>query len=497
MDNFVPTRPPRLHQAEAAAEARGKASFFYLMEMGLGKSKVVLDEAFQLYVDGTIDRILIVAGAGSYADWLHKHLPENVPDYMRVVAHLWDGGSTKAEQAKLQSLMFTAPGYGRQILRVLVMNVETFSRAGSVGETVARNFMRSGPAEIICDESTKIRNDGAQRSKTMIELAKLAKVRRALTGLATPKNPLDLWGQMKFLGLEHVLGSNWFSFRARYCELVTHQHQRAGAPSGTIDRSYKITGYKNLDHLADLLKPHSFRALKKDCLDLPPKIYETATVELTVQQRSAYRDMLKLATTELADGKFASAVNAVTRIKRLHQITLGFLVDEEGQYHELESNRIEIMSDVIEEMEGKVIVWCAYQPDVRRVCRRLRETYSGRGAVVEYYGPTPAADRAAGVQAFQGGDAAFFVGTSQTGGFGITLTAASNTIYYSNSFDLEHRLQSEDRNHRDGTTSAVTYVDLVARGTVDRKILKALQDKKRIADVLMDGSIQQWLELPE
>lgn len=469
------------------------------MDMGTGKSKIAVDEALQLYIDGTIDRFFIVAGKGSYADWLDKHLPENVPDYMRVVAHLWRGGRSVTEQAQLRGLMYEDPTYGRAPpLRALIMNVESLG-VSDIANTVAKNFVGGGRTLVVCDESTKIRNTGAARTLNMIEIGKLAIVKRAMTGMATPKNPLDLWGQMEFLGLSGLLGVNWFAYRARYCQMEVKKFHKSGQGQGLPKgKAARIVGYRNLDKLADVMRPYVYRALKKDCLDLPPKIYQQVSVELTDRQRAAYRDMLKLSTTELEDGVYASALNAIGRITRLHQILCGWIVDESGVVHEVETNRLDVMCDVIDEMTGKIIIWCAYQHDVIAVRNRLQKQYAGeRGAVVTYYGPTSTAERREAVEAFQNGEADFFVGTASTGGFGITLTSSNNTIYYSNSFDLEHRLQSEDRNHRDGTTSAVTYVDLVSRGTVDVKIIRALMSKKSVADVIMDGGVQPWLTLDD
>lgn len=490
---LIPTRPPRQHQKDALDHARDKSSFFYLLSMGCGKSKIAIDECLQLYIDGVIDRVLIVAGKGSYSDWRWKHLPENVPDHMSVTAHLWDGGSTKREEDAIRALMFQAPGYGHATLRCLIMNVEAFG-ASKTALTVAMNFTKGGRTLVICDESTKIRNTDAKRTQAMIALGREARVRRAMTGLATPKNPLDLWGQMKFLGLIEVLGRNWYSFRARYCIMKTEEHQKRGAPPGTMEKSLKIVAFRNLDELTERMRPHSFRALKENCLDLPPKIYERVLVDLTDEQHRAYQNMLRMAMHELEDGVFASALNAIGRIEKLHQITCGHLKDEDGRVHELPNGRLQALDDVIQEAEGKVIVWCTYQHDVLAVTQHLQAAFPER-RVVQYYGPTSAPQRAANVRDFEEGDATYFVGTQATGGFGITLVSCSLVIYYSNSFDLEFRLQSEDRCHRDGQTKSVTYVDLVAPRTVDEKILKALIEKKSVADVIMDGGIQSWLTM--
>jgi SNF2 family DNA or RNA helicase len=324
----------------------------------------------------------------------------------------------------------------------------------------------------------------------------MATHRRALTGLPTPKSPLDLWGQLMFLGVEDRMAPNWWAFRARYCIVEDTTIHRRNPNNGRVEAIKKkvVVGTRNLDQLQVRMAPFSFRALKADCLDLPPKIYEQATVHLSVAQQRAYHEMMKFATTELEAGLFASAKNAVGRITRLHQITCGFLVAEDGSVTELDNGRLVALTDTIDEMSGSLIIWCAYQQDVRRVTRHLHAIYPDR-TVVQYYGPTPQSERAANVQAFQDGHADFFVGTAATGGFGITLTAAHNVIYYSCSFDLEHRLQSEDRCHRDGQTCAVTYVDLVANRTVDVKVLRALRDKKNVADAIMGDGVRAWLEL--
>lgn len=490
MTQFIPTRPPREHQKKALAKAHGRQAFFYMLEMGTGKSKIALDETLQLAAEGQIDRALIVAGTGSYADWFYKHLPENVPSDLPVVAHLWRGGHTKKERDALKFLTYGAP-----VLRVLIMNIEALG-ASRTAATVATNFVQGGPAMVICDESTKIRNEKAARTKVMIALGAHAEYCRALTGLPTPKNPLDLWGQMRFLGLSSVLGHTWFAFRARYCLLVSQSFQARGQPAGTVRSAMKVVGYRDLDRLTQRMEPHSFRALKAECLDLPPKIYERAETSMTPEQAAAYRSMRQTAMAELESGAFASARNAMARLMRMHQITCGFLVDEAGERHELPCGKLPILLDTVEEMTGPVVIWCAYQHDVLRVTSTLRAAYPA-ASIAQYYGPTGTAERSAILEQFQAGQTDYFVGTVQTGGFGITLTASSNVIYYSNTFDLEHRLQSEDRTHRDGQHHPVNYVDLVTPGTVEDRILKTLREKKNVADAVMGDGMREWLNWEE
>jgi len=194
----------------------------------------------------------------------------------------------------------------------------------------------------------------------------------------------------------------------------------------------------------------------------------------------------------VAIGAFASATHAMTRIMRLHQICCGYLCDEEGTLHHLENNRVKVMGEIIDEMTGKVAIWCAYQEDVRKITEYLEKEYPDE-QVVQYYGGTSTRDRQQAISDFQDGYAKFWVATAATGGFGVTLTACHNVIYYSNSYDLEHRLQSEDRFHRIGQTRSVAYVDLVVPRTVDEKILKTLREKKTLAEAIAGDGARSWI----
>lgn len=264
-------------------------------------------------------------------------------------------------------------------------------------------------------------------------------------------------------------------------------------PTRKVER---VVGYRNLDELRQKIDKFSFRATKDQCLDLPPKIYETVTVQMSDEQQAAYSSMKKYALSRVSDTQWATAKNAVGVLMKLHQITLGQLIDEQGVTHQLPCNNLEVLSDVIDEMIGKVAIWCPYRHSVASIVNHLRKRYPER-VVVEYHGGVPVGLRPHIVKAFQDEDADFFVGTQATGGYGITLTNCRNVIYYGNSFDLEHRLQSEDRFHRDGQHWPVTYVDFVTPRTVSTKILKVLQAKKDIAHELMGDGLQKWLEVDD
>jgi SNF2 family DNA or RNA helicase len=179
---------------------------------------------------------------------------------------------------------------------------------------------------------------------------------------------------------------------------------------------------------------------------------------------------------------------------RLHQICCGFLQPDEGEIQPLANNRLKELLSVSEEVQGKAIIWASWTYDIQQIADALRDRF-GPDSVATYYGGTPQDERQETVNRFQDKDSSlrFFVGQPRTGGYGITLTAANTVIYFSNSYDLEIRLQSEDRAHRIGQTNKVTYIDLVSSGTIDEKILKALRQKIDIAGQVLGEDAKDWL----
>jgi len=282
-------------------------------------------------------------------------------------------------------------------------------------------------------------------------------------------NPLDLFSQAWFLN-PHLLGfTSFYTFRAKYAEMVKIT---AGNRAFT-----KVKGFKNLDELTRSIQSWSSRRTKLECLDLPEKIYQYYEVELTDDQKKHYKSLREKAMAEL-EGQLVSAPIVLTKLLRLHQLVCGHLTTDDGTVIPVDNNRMKALMEVLDEASGKVIIWATYRADIKDIAAALQEEY-GKHAAVSYFGDTTGEDRQEAVRKFQTDpECRYFVGNPQTGGFGITLTAATNVVYYSNSYNLEHRLQSEDRAHRIGQKHAVTYVDLICRKSVDEKIVKALREKK-------------------
>jgi SNF2 family DNA or RNA helicase len=447
------------------------------MEMGTGKTKVLIDNLAMLYDKGKVDGALIVAPKGVIGTWYNQELPAHLPDHIENVTVLWQSNINKKQKEKLDLLY-----QNDHRLHILIMNVEAFST--EKGKRYAASFLRCHKSMTAIDESTTIKNPKAKRTKNILEIAKLAPYRRIMTGSPVTRNPLDLYTQCEFLDPRHLDFSSYYAFRNRYAEMKTMH---------VSGRSIQVVGgFRHLDELADSLKPFSYRVLKQDCLDLPDKIYMKREIQLTPEQKKLYEQMRKEALATL-NGKTVTTMTALTQLMRLHQITCGHFAADDGTVQEIKNNRLAELLDVLEEIEGKAIIWAHYQHDVRNIYKLLEDKY-GPGSVVHYYGKTLPDQRDYAIKNFKNNSKVrFFVGTPQTGGYGITLVQANTVIYYSNGYDLEKRMQSEDRAHRIGQKKKVTYVDLIAEDTVDNKIVKSLRKKINIAAEVMGEDLKKWI----
>ena len=469
---------PYAHQLSALEKSWDKDEYAYFMEMGTGKSKVLVDNIAMLYDKGKINAALIIAPKGVYRNWYSQEIPNHLAGHIDHKTILWTATTSKAKDKEYQQLF--KPDLD---LHILVMNVEAFST--KKGLEFATKFLNCHKTMMAIDESTTIKTPTAKRTKAILALGGLAKYRRILTGSPVTKSPLDLYTQCGFLNEELLGFGSYYTFRNRYA--VMRQANFGGR------RVQLIAGYQRLDELSKILKPFSDRVLKENCLDLPEKTYIERQVELTDEQKKTYETMKSAALASLK-GKMATAPHVLTQLMRLHQITCGHLKNDDETITEIKNNRIDALLELLEETEGKAIIWANYVYDIKRIVKAISKKY-GEDSIVQYYGAVPADVRQKNIEKFQdpNSPARFFVGNPQTGGYGITLTAANNVIYYSNGYDLEKRLQSEDRAHRIGQKKAVTYIDLITPKTVDEKIRKALRKKINIATEIMGEELKQWI----
>ena len=476
--NYKFKTKPYAHQLKALEMSWNREVFAYFMEMGTGKSKVLLDNVAMLFDKGKINSVLIVAPKGVYKNWYDSEIPEHLAKHIDRNVVLWKALITKEQKFKLDSLF--KPDFTK--LQIFIMNVEALST--KKGLDAARQFLNIKKALFAVDESTTIKNPGAKRTKNILQLSKMGKYRIILTGSPVTKSPLDLYTQCHFLDPFLLDFTSYYAFRNRYAELRT---------ANFSGRSVQVvTGYKNLAELAETLKSFSYRVLKDDCLDLPPKTFMKRVIQLTPEQKKVYEQMKKMALATL-NGKMVTTMNVITQLMRLQQITCGHFKADDDSIQNIKNNRITELMDVLEEVEGKAIIWAHWRHDIDTIVESIEDKYPG--SVVTYYGDTSTEDRQKAIRKIQDPESKvrFLVGTPQTGGYGITLTGASTMIYYSNGYDLEKRQQSEARIDRIGQKKPMTYIDILAEDTIDEKIVKSLRKKVNIATEIMGEELKAWI----
>ena len=475
--NYKFKTKPYAHQTTALEMSWNKKVFAYFMEMGTGKTKVAIDNIAMLYDNGKINGVLIIAPKGVYKTWYSQEIPTHLAAHIHPKTVLWQAMINQKQQKELNTLFETGHD-----LHILIMNVEAFST--KKGVDFAARFLNSHNTYMAVDESTTIKNPGAKRTKSIVSLGKYAKYRRIMTGSPITKSPLDLYKQCEFLD-EYLLDhSSYYTFRTRYAVM-----RKANFNGRSVEI---VVGYKNLGELSDKIKPFSYRVLKDDCLDLPKKTFMKRIITLTAEQQKVYKQMKEMALAQL-NGKLLTTANALSQLMRLHQITCGHFKANDGSIQTVKNNRLSELIDLLEEVEGKAIIWAHYQYDVQTIIDAIKKEY-GNDAVVDYYGKTPNDERQDNIEKFQSDPKCrFLVGTPSTGGYGITLTAASTMIYYSNGYDLEKRQQSEARIDRIGQENPMTYIDILCEDTVDERIVKALRKKVNIATQIMGEELKAWI----
>ena len=476
--NYKFKTKPYAHQITALEKSWNKAAFAYFMEMGTGKSKVLIDNIAMLYDKGKINGALIVAPKGVYQNWFDLEIPNHMPTHIEKKMVLWKSTVSQSQKTLLDSLFESEVD-----LHILVMNVEAFST--KKGLEFAHKFMSCHETLMAIDESTTIKNPDAIRTKSIVSLGKEAKYRRILTGSPVTKSPLDLYKQCEFLGEGLLDYTSYYAFKTRYAILKTANF---GGRSVQI-----VVGYRNLGELSEKLEPFSFRILKEDCLDLPNYTYTKRIIQLSPEQKKIYESMKELALAQM-DGKLMTTATALVQLMRLHQITCGHFKSDDGTVKEIKNERLDALMEILDEVENKAVIWAHYKHDMESIVKAISKNY-GPDSFVTYYGDTPSDERQNNIKLMQDQNSKvrFLIGTPQTGGYGITLTAANVMIYYSNGYDLEKRTQSEARINRAGQTRKMTYIDIIAEGTVDEKIVKALRKKVDIASKVMGEELKDWI----
>ena len=501
---------PMAHQLAAWRESRDREFFALFMEMGTGKTKVLIDTASWLYDNGKITGVLVVCPKSIVRNWTDDEIPKHMAEHVNYRVAYWDAALGKAQRERVEKFL----GEVTDDLRIFVVNVEALTTAD--GLRVVKSFLLGSKALFAIDESTIIKSPRARRTKEVLRLAPLAKYRRILTGNPYPNSPLDVYSQCQFLS-PHCLGfSSFVAFRSRFADTVPMK-LHANNRKYVIQR---VTGYKDLEELRKLVAPFSFVVRSDDCLDIPDKVYlPPRRFDMTPKQKKAYDEMKKYAMTEIGqqlemsfvaepgqeasgvspDRTFAVAEIVLTKLLRMQQISCGFVTSETGDLIDLcgdENPRIETMLEICEERDGKVIIWAPFTAAIDQIIAALSKKF-GPERVVRFDGKVTSGDELQEAKRlFQDPDSEveFFVTSQAKGSRGITLTQARLMLYYSNTYDADHREQSEKRAHRIGLEHVVNYLDIRANGSNDDKVAEVLSGKKSVADMLRDGSWKQLFE---
>jgi len=465
---------PYKHQRDALQESANKTQWAYFMEMGTGKTKVTIDNFSYLYLLNKINTVLIIAPKSVYTVW-ESEILLHMPNEIKHKIYKWNIDKPK-DLTKLND---------HEGLKIFLINVEALSTKRGLDGCI--NYLTKNKLNfVVLDESTTIKNRTAKRTKNILKLRILSARRRILTGSPITKSPLDLYTQCAFLSPDLLGFNSYLTFRNRYAEM-------GDIPVGSGRWISIPKYYKRLDELEEKLKTFSTRIRKDECLDLKPKVRQKRYIELEGESQRVYERLRQSALAVVEDSTISFS-NKLTEIIKLHQVCNGFTKDDEGKMLVLHDQKVKALHEVIEETDGKIIVWANYLWNIHEIIHSLKSKY-GADSTVSIFGEVSVEDRKKAVDLFQNDSKVrFFVGNPTTGGFGLTLTACNTVIYFSNNYNLEVRMQSEDRAHRMGQKGTVVYIDIVARNTLDEAIMKSLINKGQIAaKTLGEEDLRSWL----
>jgi len=475
-----PGNSPWKHQGTAIEKGVRKmiesGGYALLMEMGTGKTFTSITIMRHLFKhEKRLLRTMVFCPPVVRENWRREILQNSKIPANRV--HVLDGPGSKRLGYFVQktiiepSLPIKAPES-----HIFITNYESLSM-----KDLFDKIKKWGPELIIWDESHKLKNHRSKRAKLATKLADLAGYKLLLTGTPILNTPMDIWSQFRVMDGGLTFDANFIAFRSRY-----FVDKNAGMP-----KQKYFPNWQPLPGLADqfneLIYQSAFRALKKDCLDLPPMVRKTLEVEMVPEQEKMYEEMEEHFIAYL-DQKACVASIALTKALRMQQIVTGFFVDDEGEVTIFEKNpRLQALKEVLEEVahNHKVIVWASFKENykmISKVCDDLGLGYrmltggmsdKQRNEAIDQFNEDPSAR--------------VMISNQQCGGVGVNLTAASYSVYYSKNFSLEADLQSEARNHRGGSEvhESITRIDLICPGTIDQTVTQALHNKESVANAIL------------
>lgn len=460
----VGTAKPFAHQEIMASVALTIDGSAFLCDMGTGKTRAALEALSERVRRGELQYTVVACPSRVRGVWR-----EQIARWTRNLKCVMLEGSVKERARIIERLGEMPPVDGEGV--VFVVNYEVLYLL----VTQFAGVMQAHAVGLILDECHKCKNPQAKVTKAALELSRHASWRLLMSGTPITGKYQDVWPQWYCVDLGITFGANFAQFKREFF----------------IENSYTfeiVPRRGTAEIIRDRIARRALRFTKAECMDLPPKMYTTVSIEMTREQKRAYDEMAALLIARLGelpgDGddsdetSVATASTQLTQILRLAQITSGFVKNSEGAIHRFTPNpKLDACDDLVrDEIEsGKsVIVWAWYKEDVAR----LLERFHNLAPVCIRAGQT-IDEHAAVEQAFQSGRAKLLISNQATGGTGITLTAASVAVYYSQSYSMTDRIQSEDRSHRAGSEihDKITYVDLCCTGTIDEMVRGAIDRK--------------------
>lgn len=482
---------PMSHQIVGCSRMKNAKVFALGAEQGTGKTWMLLADAERLWLGNEIDAMLVIAPNGVHTNWALREVPTHLGIPYTVTT--WVSGATAKQAKRLSAQLTEAQDEPRTALVIHAMNVDALNT--TAGFSHANTFVSTfhpGRVLMVIDESHTIKNPSAMRTKRALALGARCAYRRIASGTLVANSPLDLYSQYEFLASGLLGTRSYRAYVAEYAEVlradsplvisIMTKNRSARAPCIVAKNKDGSVRYRNLDKLSALMAPYTFRVTKAECLDLPAKIYQTIQFQLTNEQKALYNSVAKTRSWLKADGTI-DAFTAMTVLTKLRQITSGFIL-EDGEPVALAyaGSRLAALKVALDAYSPPFIIWASFTEEIRRIAKLLDEVGLRYRT---YHGETGRKDRDAAIDEFQNGTLDVFLGNPAAAGLGLTLTAAETVLYYSSSFSLTDRLQSEDRCHRIGTNHHVVYIDIVAVGTIDERIAAALQAKLSVSETIL------------
>lgn len=484
---------PMSQQKIARRKLRKNPEFYALAcEQGTGKTWMLLDDAEYQWKKKMITGLLVIAPKGVHTNWTNREIPKHMSITYRC-GH-YNSGMGKRALANLEKLFKP----NTAALCIFAINIDALNT--KKGFDLCTKFLIKHNAMAILDESSRIKNPTSGRSKKAHRLAEMAVSRRTASGTMITQGPLDVFSQFEFLlpGGNLLGTTSYRSFVSEYAKLIP-THNKDGSPNplmASIKRNNPYGNpqivqrdamgrpkYRNLKKLGKLMKPYVYRVTKKECLDLPDKVYQLYTHELDSKNRRIYNE-IEEELRYLKENGDLDIFTALTKIMKVRQVVSGFIISDEkvvGLQPAAKNPRMQLLKEILTDLDKPFIIWAMFKEEIKQIIEMLH--IMGIESVA-YHGSVKTKAREAAVDDFQDGTVTGFVGQPAAGGLGLTLTAAYYMIYYSGDYNLETRLQSEDRPHRIGLDHKLTIIDIAAENTIDERMAVALQNKEDVGNTI-------------